>query len=259
MSHQRRLAEVELRLRRELVEDLITGTDEAGAYARSEAVGHDLHGPHRVVVVKWHGKPADTVAETVGRAATSLGLRFLLGRRSGTTVVAVQGVAPAHELHGAVAAALGSANGCVGIGGPVESPEDMPRSYEEALRALDFRRRSRTPEGATAYDELGFYRILTAGEDQRGAKAFVREWLGPLQDYDAAHHTDLVRTLSLYFDCGGNYDEAAAALTIHRSTLRYRLRRIREVGGLQLTDADTRLNLHVATRIWQVSDGAGTG
>jgi DNA-binding PucR family transcriptional regulator len=37
--------------------------------------------------------------------------------------------------------------------------------------------------------------------------------------------------------------------------LRYRLRRIREISGLDLTDADARLNLHVATRAWRTLDG----
>lgn len=256
MSHQRRLAEAELRLRRELVEDLLTGTDADGAYERSEALGHDLHGTHRVVVVEWDGKPVDALAETVGRAAGGLGLRFLVGRHRGDAVLAVRGASPPYELHDAVAKVFGPNGGRTGIGGPAEGPADFPRSYEEALHALAFRRHSRTPAGAAAYDELGFYRILATGEDQRRAMTFVREQLGPLQDYDAEHHTDLVRTLAVYFDCGGNYDEAAAALTIHRSTLRYRLGRIREVGGYDLTDAGTRLNLHVATRIWQVSDGA---
>ncbi|MEU2720198.1 PucR family transcriptional regulator [Streptomyces smyrnaeus] len=256
MSHQRRLAETELRLRRELVEDLIVGTDDAGAYARSEAVGHDLHGPHRVVVLQWRGKAADTVADAVSRSAARLGLRFLLGRRSRTTVLAVRGAAAPHALHEAVAEALGSPNGSVGIGGRADSPTEFPRSYEEALRASGFRRRSCTPAGATAYDELGFYRILASGDNRQEAQEFVREWLGPLQDYDAQHHTALVRTLSLYLDCGGKYDDAAAALTIHRSTLRYRLGRIREVVGHDLGDADTRLNLHIATRIWQTQDGS---
>ncbi|MFB7510706.1 transcriptional regulator, partial [Streptomyces broussonetiae] len=43
LTHLRSLAEVELRLHRELADDLLAGTDEASAYARSEAVGHDLH------------------------------------------------------------------------------------------------------------------------------------------------------------------------------------------------------------------------
>ncbi|SCK06470.1 CdaR family transcriptional regulator [Streptomyces sp. WMMB 322] len=252
LSHQRRLAETELRLRRELVEDLITGTDDAGACGRSEAVGHDLHGTHRLVVVRWRDRSAAAVAEAVGRSAANLGLRFLLGRRPGATVLAVRGTAAPHALHEAVAEELGSADGSVGIGGRADSPAGFPRSYEEAVRASEFRRHSGSPAGATAYDELGFCRILASGQDQGKAEEFVREWLGPLQDYDAGHHTDLVRTLALYFDCGGNYDTAASELTIHRSTLRYRLGRIREVSGHDLSQPDTRLNLHVATRIWQV-------
>lgn len=41
-------------------------------------------------------------------------------------------------------------------------------------------------------------------------------------------------------------------MLIHRSTLRYRLQRIRVITGYDLNDSDVRLNLHVATRIWRV-------
>jgi len=61
-----------------------------------------------------------------------------------------------------------------------------------------------------------------------------------------------VNTLAHFLDCGGNYDLTARSLLIHRSTLRYRLRRIRDVAGIDLTDVETRLNLHVATRAWRV-------
>jgi DNA-binding PucR family transcriptional regulator len=123
------------------------------------------------------------------------------------------------------------------------------------LRALNIRQGSRSPHGATAFDQLGIYRILDTGESRDEIESFVREWLGSLMDYDAQKHADLVRTLSQYLECGGSYDETAAALVIHRSTLRYRLGRIREITQLDLNDVDSRLNLHVATRAWQVLQG----
>ena len=46
---------------------------------------------------------------------------------------------------------------------------------------------------------------------------------------------------------------------IHRSTLRYRLRRIRELTGHELGAVDTRLNLHIATRAWQLLGGSDSG
>ena len=81
---------------------------------------------------------------------------------------------------------------------------------------------------------------------------FLHQQLGALIDYDITHRSELVKTRAVYLDCGGNYNNTARALFIHRSTLRYRLRRIREVSGYDLSDVDTRLNLHVATRTWVV-------
>jgi DNA-binding PucR family transcriptional regulator len=115
--------------------------------------------------------------------------------------------------------------------------------------------RSRAPHGVTSFDDLGVLRILH-NENEYEIRTFVKEWLGNLLDYDMRRRTDLVQTLSHYLDCGGNYDETAAALLIHRSTLRYRLQRIRDITGLDLNNVDSRLNLHVATRAWQVLDGS---
>lgn len=99
---------------------------------------------------------------------------------------------------------------------------------------------------------VGIHHLLAAGDANQEIEILVRDWLGALLDYDAGHHADLVKTLSAYLECGGNYDRAAQVLVIHRSTLRYRLRRIRQVSGLDLADVETRLNLHVATRAWTV-------
>ncbi|WP_327686222.1 PucR family transcriptional regulator [Streptomyces sp. NBC_00467] len=108
----------------------------------------------------------------------------------------------------------------------------------------------------TFFDDLGLYWLLGPRNGSEEVEAFAREWLGPLLDYDARYRTDLVETLSRYFECGGNCDTTAAVFAIHHSTLRYRLQRIRKIGGVDLTDANSRLNLHVATRAWKVLTGA---
>ncbi|MEU2583930.1 helix-turn-helix domain-containing protein [Streptomyces avermitilis] len=254
LAHRRDLAEVELRLSRWLVDDLLTGADEGGAYARADAIGHDLRGPHYVVVVQWDGTTADDrFMNAVGRAAQGLGLRSLLARRSETAVLVVQGEPSDTGLYDAVTAELGSTHGAVGIGSPCGTTSDIPHSFDRAVRALNVRRQSQPRHGTTTYQELGLYRILAQGSDSEDVDVFLREWLGPLLDYDDEHGTDLVLSLTQYFDHGGNYDETARALAVHRSTLRYRLRRIREVGGRRLDDVDSRFNLQVATRIWKVS------
>jgi sugar diacid utilization regulator len=256
LAHQQSLAEAELRLRRDLVDDLINGTDDESAFARSDAVGHDLRRPHCVAVVQWHDQTADNaVAAAVDRSAARLAMPYLSARRSGMVVLLVDGRPQGEALYAAVSAELDSANGAIGIGRRCETPREFPRSFREAVRALRVRQMSRTPFGVTAFDELGIYRILGTGEGAREVERFVWEWLGPLVDYDTRRHSDLVGTLSRYLECGGNYDTTAAALVIHRSTLRYRLQRIREITGRDLSDVDARFNLHVATRAWKILQG----
>ena len=79
---------------------------------------------------------------------------------------------------------------------------------------------------------------------------FVREWLGSLLDYDERKGAELVHTLTQYLEHGGNYDATAATLSVHKSTLKYRLQRIREPTGLEPNDPDVHFNLQLATRAW---------
>ncbi|WP_318273723.1 helix-turn-helix domain-containing protein [Streptomyces mirabilis] len=253
LAHLRNLAEVELRLHRGLVDDLLAGTDEGSAYARSEAVGHDLHRSHYIVVVQWPNRTVDdSFAQTVGRAASAVGMRSLLTRRSDHVVLVADDRPHARALYEALARETGTRSGTIGVSAPCDSLGDIPHHYQEAQRALEVRRHSREHYGTTFFDELGLYRILGPGNDYRELETFVQEWLGQLIDYDSRHHTAMVETLSRYFDCGGNYDEAADSLAIHRSTLRYRLQRIRDISGNDLANVEDRLNLQVATRVWKI-------
>jgi DNA-binding PucR family transcriptional regulator len=93
--------------------------------------------------------------------------------------------------------------------------------------------------------------VLATAHNSASLKRFVGEWLGTLIDYDSTHGSQLVMTLSQYLDCGGNYDATARALSVHRSTVKYRLRRIREVSGHDLGVPDTQFNLQVAARAWR--------
>lgn len=253
LTHERKLAEAEIRVHQDLVDDLVAGTDDESASARAAAVGHDLHAAHYVLVVHWQ-QPGSTQA--VGAAAQRVlrGWRrhALVSRHGSEVVVLVDGPVDGAELYKAMAEQLRTDTGSIGIGGRCEQPGEFPRSLSEARKSLSIRIESASPFGATAFDDLGVYRILGNPASRVDVEHFIAEWLGPLLAYDARRRAELVRTLFEYLECGGNYDNAAAALVIHRSTLRYRLARIRQIAEVDLTDADTRLNLQVATRAWRL-------
>jgi PucR-like helix-turn-helix protein/diguanylate cyclase with GGDEF domain len=251
LSHQRNLAEIELGVRRDLIDDLLEGTDRDGAYARADALGHDLRRPHYVVVVQCAGQPERGLAAASCRAAAAMRLNYLQGRHAGLIVLLVDGRPDPRLLHHTISDILGRTASVIGIGSRCDVPSDFPQSFTEARRALNIRLRSGSPAGASAFDELGFYRLLDAAHGANAVEGFVREWLGALIDYDESKKSTLVLTLSHYLECGGSYAESAAALHIHRSTLRYRLDRIRHITGFDLGVVDNRFNLHAATRAWR--------
>lgn len=253
LAHRRSIAQLELKLGRDLVFELVSGMDEETAVLRAEALGYDIRGPQHVIVAQWQPpRTDDTVAVALRRTLRELQIPALVSRHSDTTLAVVTGEPLDTELFTIAARTLRSATGAVGIGGPSRDVSQLPRSYAEALRALQIRVHSTDPYGITRYDQLGIYRILDMPGNETDLSGYVEEWLGALQGNDARRGSDLVHTLAQFLDHGGNYDDTADSLAIHRSTLRYRLKSIRQITGFELGDPETRLNLHVATRAWRL-------
>ncbi len=57
-----------------------------------------------------------------------------------------------------------------------------------------------------------------------------------LRHHDTLHHTDHVATLGAWFDAFGDVASAARSLDVHPNTLRYRLKRIVDLLGVDLAD-----------------------
>jgi PucR C-terminal helix-turn-helix domain/GGDEF-like domain len=69
--------------------------------------------------------------------------------------------------------------------------------------------------------------------------------------YDAEHNASLVETLAAWLDAFGDAVAAAAALHVHPNTFRYRLRRLAEVGELDLADPQARFGVMLQLRVFR--------
>lgn len=250
LARLRSLAETELRIRRDLVEELLSGTDRESALRRAQALGYDLERPHRVVVVEGRGRTKDLEAflHAVLRSARYEQVGSLLVSRGEQVVVLAEREADWEDFRQAVLRELGGGRCRVGVGMLCARIEDLPRSHRQASLALALRSSTGSGEGAFRFEDLGVYQLFAGLPDQDEVERFVHRWLDPLLRYDEETGSELVKTLSRYLECGGSYQPTADALFIHRSTLKYRLQRIREIAGLDLNDPDTRFNLQLATR-----------
>jgi sugar diacid utilization regulator len=250
------LAKSDTRLRTNLVLDLVAGADQGPdgvmLLNRAQALEYDLGRPHRVVLVEAHSDDdeIDLFLHAVVRAARAVRAGSLLAPRLHDVILLADAEVSWDLFRARTVTELHGGRCRVGVGGRHQS-DGLPLSCWEAELALRMQKAAGGPDRVTLFDNLGIYKILATTGDTSAMERFVTEWLGSLIDYDAEHGTPLVLTLSEYLDCGGNYDASARALSVHRSTLKYRLRRIREVSGHDLGVPDVQFNLQVATHAWR--------
>ncbi|MFF4777149.1 PucR family transcriptional regulator [Microtetraspora fusca] len=135
-----------------------------------------------------------------------------------------------------------------GAGGVKRSLTEAVESYHEARIAYRASRADPRRYGRRVFwDDLGLDRLLlqlpldrlTSGHLPAGVRRLLA----------SPHKAELVSTLQSYLDSGGEIQRTARRLNIHRSTLYYRLDRIREVTGCDISDGAVRLDLHAGLRI----------
>ena len=272
LARLRGLADTELRVRRELVHDLLTGTDDESAYLRAEALGYDLGRPHQVAVVEVaESSPAqEEVLHATRRVLRHQRLPCLLGSMTGTVVIvaAAAGTAAAggqapdggadwEALRAGIVAELGGSRCRIGVGDAYPRPSELSRSLREARLALRMQEASASADRTSVFADLDVLRMLAAVDDLTDVEAFVVKWLGTLASYDERKHTELVMTLIQYLQHGGGYEATSRALSVHRSTLKYRLQRIRELTGFDLGNPETHFNLELATRAYVTLQALG--
>ncbi len=111
-------------------------------------------------------------------------------------------------------------------------------------------RAKRSGRRVACIGDVGFDALLLEFGDMMAARGtIVGGPVARLAEYDAKHRTNLLDTLQAWLDAFGNVIEAAQAMWVHPNTFRYRLRRVAEVGQLDLEDADTRLSVMLQLRV----------
>lgn len=84
---------------------------------------------------------------------------------------------------------------------------------------------------------------------------FYKDTLEPLVKYDKEKGSELVKTLQMFFQCGGNLKKVSEEMFTHYNTIVYRMQRIKDITGMNLENPNERLNLQVAFKIFEMSNG----
>jgi purine catabolism regulator len=267
LARERAVLEAEDRLQTDLVEALVTGSfgSVEAITTRAERLGYDLGGQFVAIVfglveqnVTRPTAVARQLRQGLERAAAARSLRAPIGVRGDRTILLLPQredspalKATAEELRDALATDLDRPVSA-GVGRPHGGVEGIRQTYQEADGALTLGAGVLGTGQVAHFAELGLYRLLLALRTTSELDAFHQETLGTLAEYDRRNDGELVKTLDAYFACLGSPTEAAERLHVHRNTLLYRLHRIQEIAGVDLSDAETRLALHLSLRVGDV-------
>jgi DNA-binding PucR family transcriptional regulator len=140
-------------------------------------------------------------------------------------------------------------------------PADLYRAGNEALLAANVAEAQPAGEeregdgiAVLAFEATGAYRLLlpAMSEDPGELQRFYAETVEPLVAYDEQYETDLVQTLETFLECDGNVANTASRLFTHRHTIRYRLERVRDLSGLDVSSTDGREKLGLGLKAMRV-------
>ncbi|WP_328512158.1 PucR family transcriptional regulator ligand-binding domain-containing protein [Streptomyces sp. NBC_00376] len=137
----------------------------------------------------------------------------------------------------------------LGVSAAVHSPEGLRGALEEARHA---RRVAAARPGrvcAAGHHELASHVLLLPFVPDDVRRAFTARLLDPLRDYDRRHRAELIPTLETFLDCDGSWTRCAARLHLHVNTLRYRVGRIEQLTGRDLSRLEDKLDFFLALRM----------
>jgi hypothetical protein len=247
--------------------------------ARAVELSLDLQEGASVIVARAHPQtPTEEGWRARARAVVERGARAVAGRsiaalseRDGAAGVEILLLVPGSEEPLAARAAeavlremessLSGYTFALGRSRIAQDPGELPRAAGEALLAANVAEGG-SQEGVLAFEQTGAYRLLLSAmsENPSELQRFYAETVEPLVAYDEQYETELLQTLETFLEADGNVAGTAQRLFTHRHTVYYRLERVRELTGLDVSSSDGREKLSLglkAMRVLGISSARG--
>jgi PucR family transcriptional regulator, purine catabolism regulatory protein len=245
----------------ELLDVLTSGRpgSQDAARERAKRKGFDIEAPYLLIAGQAVGKAAK-IRSAWERLLGTMRLKSLVRERGAATLALVSlpgGRTPdprelVEALHRAARTAA-AAPVTLGYGAVRAGAGEVAVAAREAEQALTMGGRLFGPDSATAFNDLGLYRLLYALQPLPELRDFRDAALARLRSKDRGGV--LLLTLGAYLATNGSPTDTAERLHLHRNTVLYRLGRIEDVLQVDLRDAEARLSLHLALKIEDILAG----
>jgi sugar diacid utilization regulator len=247
------------RIERRLADEIV-GLVVAGDAARPETatrmrdLGIDPAGPFLAMVAAVTDRPdLVEVARTVLHdLALGLDSRPLIGADADRAIglVPASGGEDVDRLRtglARLAPGLGTRALAVGISA-VSAPDALAGALEEARHAQRLASLQGGPLSVLTADEVTSHVVLLAAVPDDVRRTFAGRVLQPVIDHDARHGTNLLETLRAFLEVDCSWSRCATALHLHVNTVRYRIGKVEQITGRDLSRTEDRVDVFLALR-----------
>lgn len=131
----------------------------------------------------------------------------------------------------------------IGISTAADGWSNIPRLYNEAVSTMTVAKQKKRT--CMLYSDIGLYKLLFGVRDVAILQDYSRTMLGALTDYDHKNSTDYTKTLRDYLENNSSVQIVAGLMNVHRNTVNYKIKMIKEILGTELKESD-KLNYRLA-------------
>jgi PucR family transcriptional regulator, purine catabolism regulatory protein len=252
LMRQRAMRDTERRLAGDVLAEALTGRlseDELAMRVRPFGIGQDAA---VLVFTGGDGAPTPQCEAELDRFLADAGVGALVATRERLLCAVVdvdEGMDP-------VALAGRARDGLSEDGGPLRAAASraapvgvLRRTFHEARCALEAAALANGSSSPVAsYRDLGAFQLLLSLQDDDALRLYCDSVLGPLEDASGEYGDELIRSLEAFIEQNGQWERAARQLYCHRHTLRYRIRRVEQLTGRDLSSARDRIEFWLALR-----------
>jgi DNA-binding PucR family transcriptional regulator len=148
---------------------------------------------------------------------------------------------------GRLSPGLAKARLTIGVSGET-TVDALTGALEEARFAQRAALAGRTRISVVTSDEVASHVLLLATVPDDVRRTYAHRVLGPVLDYDRRTRADLIATLDEFLAWSGSWSRTAEALHLHVNTVRYRIERIEQLTGRDLSQFEDRVDVFLALK-----------
>ncbi len=278
LYQDKKIADIEFRLRGNFIEDLVSShfVDQDSIRIRARAINYDITATHRVLVAEFedlshvikhqnHITSAlesfkSELAKNVHHHLNQLSEGMVMNRND-EMIILVR----VDEKNSALSTLKSICEEIIdfihfqynikmyiGIGNVCTELSDFSKSYHSAKKSLEIGEYMITEGQVRSLEQFTVHALFLSTVKPSELYNYARAHLEKLLVYDKEHGSELLKTLQEYLYLRNNVEKTARAINLSVSGLKYRLKRIEKIIGLELNDYKVSFDLQLALVIMQL-------